>query len=304
MLLITGATGFLGGHVVERLLRHPVTAYGPLRIFVRQRRRVPAHWPVDVVEGDLQDAGAVERAVAGARAILHLAGVSSAGTEAGYLRMNAEPARRLLEAACRHGVERFVFASSRLIDARAGGYARSKAAVERLIADRLTDYVIVRLGELYGANDRRGVMALLAWMRRHRWVPVMGTDRCLMAPLHVEDAAAAMVAALARGRAGQVYTITGPDLFTYGELVEAIEAALQGRRMQVRLPPRPLQWILRAAAPCCGDRLAYDQVDRLCAPRELMPPHVPQELGVSFRRFSEALPMLLREAATMEAPST
>ncbi|MGL4294298.1 MAG: NAD-dependent epimerase/dehydratase family protein, partial [Aestuariivirga sp.] len=107
-IAITGATGFAGGHAVSELLSRGHR----LRALVRDPQR--AHLPasVEVVQGDLFDAEALDRLLRGADAVLHLAGAISALTEHDYFRVNAHGTLALAEASLRHGVKRFVHVSS------------------------------------------------------------------------------------------------------------------------------------------------------------------------------------------------
>jgi NADH dehydrogenase len=290
-LLVTGATGFLGRSVIARLVQRHPEYRGRIRVLTRTRVAVPAAWGVETLEGDVRDARAVDAAVAACDIILHMAGLTHSGSSALYHAVNVEGTRVLIEAARRHGVRRIVFASSRAIDPAGGGYSVSKRAAEALIADAIKDFVIVRLAELYGEGDNRGIMGLILWMRRHRWVPVIGTGKYTVAPLHVDDAAAAMIGALQAGATGATYTVTGPENLTYNELVDEIAATLRIRCLKLPLPT----WLARAGAgiaAACHVGVAYDQVDRLVSPRSDMDAATCEELGLHLRRFSEELPRL------------
>ena len=106
-ILITGATGFLGKHLVQQLL---VKGEGPLRLL----GRTMAVFPVEQLQGDVTNRQDVERAVEGTRAIYHLAGmVSRDNRDADTMRrVHVEGTRNVCDAAKRHGVDRIVVASS------------------------------------------------------------------------------------------------------------------------------------------------------------------------------------------------
>ncbi len=287
MLLVTGATGFLGQAVMRQLR----AAAEPVRIVARSRRRVKAEWDADIIEGDLLDPAVMARAMAGCRAVLHLAAVTYAQDAAEYQRVNVEGTRRVLEAAGQQGVARIIFASTWVADARGGAYAASKQSAEALVFRGAAEPVVVRLSELYSAEGGRGMQQLASWMQRHRWVPVIGTGRYLLAPLHVDDAAAALINAWRVGYPGRVYTVTGPELLTYDEMVDRMAKALGVRPLKVRVPV----WAARALAGLRWRRaagVAPDQIDRLTAPRSLMASDVPQQLGVRLRSWSHSAPFL------------
>ncbi len=292
MLLVTGATGFLGRAVLRALARdaHEV----PVRVFVRRRDRLPAGARVEVADGDLGDAAAVDRAVRDCDRVLHLAAVTHASAAARYHAVNVEGTRALVDAARRHGVRRLVFASSRAIDPSGGAYARSKRDAEAVVAGAIPDCVILRFAELYGDEGGRGVGELIGWIRAHRWVPVLGGGRDTLAPLHVDDAALATVRALAVGTPGAIYTLTGPESLTCGDVVRHAARALGQRRRTVTVPVWLAAFGVRVAARLFPGRVAPDQVARLTSPKAAMPPGTMAALGVEARSFLDELPRLVR----------
>lgn len=114
-VLITGGAGFIGSHLVERLL-----ARARVRVIdnfsTGRRENLPADGRVELIEGDVRDTAAVEAAVRGTQAIVHLAAVASVQASIddpiGTHRVNLDGTLHLLEAARRHSVQRFVYASS------------------------------------------------------------------------------------------------------------------------------------------------------------------------------------------------
>ena len=112
-IVLTGATGFVGRHVLRALL----AGGWRVRALVRDpaRLRLPTGTPEDAVEvvlGDLADDAALARLMEGAEAVVHLAGLVAAAREIDFYAVNAEGARRLAQAAARAGVRRFVHVSS------------------------------------------------------------------------------------------------------------------------------------------------------------------------------------------------
>src|SRR5690606_13334635 len=111
-VFLTGATGFVGGHVLREL-----ASRGHLvRALVRNRKKLEGNQDfIDrVVDGDLSDTRALEEGVAGAEAVIHVAGLLAASSRKQFRRVNAEGTHRVLQAASRvaKGLERFVYVSS------------------------------------------------------------------------------------------------------------------------------------------------------------------------------------------------
>ena len=148
-LAITGATGFVGSHLVDAALAagHEVIAL--------TRRDQSARDGVTWVLGDLNNIPALERLVNGTDAVIHVAGVISAQSAAAFEKGNVEGTLAMLAAATAGGVRRFVHVSS--LAAREPGlslYGASKARSEELVHGSGLDWAIVRPPAVYGPGDK------------------------------------------------------------------------------------------------------------------------------------------------------
>jgi len=193
---VTGATGFIGSHVVGQLGR----AGWRVRILTR---RVPANAEfadvaVDAVIGSLEDARAVARLVRGADAIVHAAGRIKARSHAEFFAANATGTRLLVEAAIAAGNRpRFVLLSS--IAARQpqiSDYAASKLAGEAELTrlDGELPWSILRPPAVYGPGDRETLAFFRALRMGLAMLPPVRNARLSL--LHVGDLAAAIAAIL------------------------------------------------------------------------------------------------------------
>jgi dihydroflavonol-4-reductase len=218
-VLVTGATGFLGRHVVDALL----AAGRPVRALVRQRSRSLAQKGVELVLGDVENAGEVAAAVKGVSAILHLAGVVSRDpADAGrMMRVHVDGTRNVLAAA--NGARVIVASSSGAIAVsrepevmneerpfatdlvRAWPYYLSKIYQERIAGSA----VILSPSLLLGPGDTRGSSTedVLRFLRRQ--IPTVPPGG--LSFVDVRDAAAAFVTALDKGEPGQRYLLGGPN---------------------------------------------------------------------------------------------
>ena len=231
-LLVTGGTGFLGRHVVDAALEagHELTAT------VRDpEARLPA--PVRTVVADLHDGPALERALDGAEAVLHLAGQVSRDREDAPIlhRVHVEGTRTLLSAMRRAGVQRMVLAStSGTIGMRAHPsvhpateedtpdfellgkfpYYTSKLYQEqevlRRVADGGLEAVILNPSLLLGPGDARMSSTEDVLEVLHRRVPAVSEGT--VALVDVRDVAPAFLAALERGRSGERYLLNGANM--------------------------------------------------------------------------------------------
>ncbi|NJN54888.1 MAG: NAD(P)-dependent oxidoreductase, partial [Anaerolineae bacterium] len=196
-----------------------------------------------MVVGDMLDRTAVQTAVAGQDAIIHLAALADLNAAKNRPLQTAElnimGTLNFLEAARESGLRRFVFASTIYVYSRAGGFYRcSKQACEAFIEEYQQryglEYTILRYGSLYGprADASNGVYRLLRQAASSGQVEHTGTPEDSREYIHVEDAARLSADALAVEYANQHVILTGHhpirlrDLFTmFGEML--------GREVQV-----------------------------------------------------------------------
>ena len=250
-VLVTGGTGFVGGHLVRRLCGEGVG----LRCLVRDRRRASAGGlPGEtLMEGCLEDRASLERAAKGVDLVVHLAGAISALRAADYFRSNAEGTRNLLSAVLRSAPGATLVHVSSITAAGPSPdgegtalppdrcqpcslYGESKRRGELAVVDSPGEFrwLILRPPLVYGPGDR--ATRLLFRQALAPLTPVPWTDRPLSL-IHVRDLVQAIVQAGSCPSSRAILPLEGPDRLTIHALPRAIAAAC-GRR--ARLVPLPL----------------------------------------------------------------
>jgi nucleoside-diphosphate-sugar epimerase len=236
--LVTGATGFVGSHLVEALRRGGVEVTALARsaakaITLREQG-------VRVVSGDLHDYASLERAATDQDVVYHVAGVVAARNEAEFLSANEDGTRNVIAAAEHGGKPRFVLVSS----LAAGGpssrgmplngsesprpvtaYGRSKLAAERVVKSSALPWSIVRPPIVYGPRDRE-VLKLFR-IGRLGVAPVFGDGTQELSAVHAADLANALIAVGSNPVAiGRIYNACHPQIFTSAELCREIGVAM------------------------------------------------------------------------------
>ena len=314
MILITGGSGFVGAAVVRQL----VQAGHAVRALVRpsSARTNLAGLPVEIVQGDLRDAGSLARAMAGIRFVFHVAADYRlwARHPQDIVQTNVEGTRALMEAALRAGVERIVYTSSvATLKARpdgaasdetmpldpaaaVGAYKYSKVAAERLveamIAERKLPAVIVNPSTPIGPRDVRPTPTgrIIVEAAAGRMPAYVDTGLNLV---HVDDVATGHLFALTKGRVGERYILGGQDVLL-GDMLREIARQTGRSPPKLRLPRRlifPVAYAAEAVAyftdrepfvTTTGLRLAKDRMFFSSAKAE-------RELGYRARPYSEAV---------------
>jgi nucleoside-diphosphate-sugar epimerase len=269
LVALTGATGFIGRHLLAELPR--------CGIRVRALLRRPAELPPETsgaVVGDLTRPRDMAAALRGVDAVVHSAGLAHAMSgrpEDDYRALNTEATVALARAAERAGVNRFVFLSS--IRAQTGpsaphavadddpssptdAYGRSKLAAEEALAALALDWVALRPVVVYGAGARGNVAALLAAARLPLPLPLgaLSGRRSLVSAGALADAVALVLRA--PGPLRRPFIVAEPDSPTAAEMIAALRSGL-GRRPG--LVPVPAS-LVGLGARLCGRGETFERL--------------------------------------------
>lgn len=264
LLAITGATGFVGSAVLDAALAegHQVRALA--------RREQAPRAGVEWVRGDLGDTGALAALVAGADAVVHVAGLTNTPDPAQFEIANVTGTAHVIAAMAEAGLRRLVLVSSLAArEPKLSAYGASKARAETLVEASGLDWTIVRPPGVYGPRD----VDYLEMFRTAKWGFVPLPPGGASSIIHADDLARLLVTLAASNAAPTRKKIYEPDDgreggWSHKELAAAIGRAM-GRRVIAPHLPRP---VLEAAA--AADRIARgdkakltpDRVGYMCHP--------------------------------------
>jgi nucleoside-diphosphate-sugar epimerase len=255
LFLVTGATGFIGYHVVERLL----SGGEQVRVLVRDRTRIPGTWidRVEVFEGDITKLSSLTPAVKGVDVILHLAGVINLppGEEERFFEVNLEGTKNLFRAVLAPGqsLKRFLYCSSvgvmgvlKEIPANeeapcfpTNAYERSKLEAERWVLEeghhRGVQVSVVRPAWVYGPGDRR-TFPIFSMIARRKFV-MIGKGETWIHPVFVEDLADGIIQCARFGdAAGRRVIMAGESSVRLRDLAALISKATGVSLFPLRIP--------------------------------------------------------------------
>ncbi|WP_426626344.1 SDR family oxidoreductase [Leifsonia sp. McL0607] len=281
-VLVTGATGYIGGRLVPRLLerghRVRVLVRSPLTLI-----DVPWRDDVEVVHGDLGDPAAVAQAVRDIDAVYYL--VHSMRATGDFDADEAEAAHAVADAAVAGGVRRIVYLGALHPDGPLSRHLRSRVAVGRILLDSGVPTIVLQAGVVIGAGSAsfemiRQLTDVLPYMPAPYWV------RNRIQPIAVRDVLHYLVEAVELPvEVSRSFDIGGPDILRYGQMMNgyAVEAGLRQRpiaALPVFTPWLASQWvnlvtpIPRALAVPIIESLQYDCVRRESDIDALIPPPV------------------------------
>lgn len=260
LLIVFGGTGFLGRRVVRRALQESwiprVVARHPRPLLFDDTQHVP-----EQVVADIRDPEAVARAVRGADGVVNAVALYVQSRSERFDTTHVVGAGHVAQAAKRAGA-RLVHFSGIGVDRRSrSAYVRARALGEERVRDAYPESVILRPSALFGPGD-----ALLSAMAPMiKWLPVIplfGEGAGRVQPLHVDDAARAVFAALERDdAAGNTYELGGPDVFTYRELWQALARQSGRRRRFVSVSFKTWKMLAAAGSLLPSPPITRDQLE-------------------------------------------
>jgi uncharacterized protein YbjT (DUF2867 family) len=238
LILVTGGSGFVGGHVVHELRGREL----PVRCLVRDRRKGAklAAWGCELAEGDMTDAAALRRAAEGCEAVVHLVAIRQ-GREEEFRRVMVDGTRTLLDAAHSAAVRRFVHMSALGTSEETKDlvpYYRAKWDSEQLVRGSGIPYVIFRPSFIFGPDG--GILPTFAKLARLTPVtPIIGSGRQRIQPIWAGDVANYFGEAVQRADVGdRIFELGGPDAVTWNEFWQRLKHARGVRRPSVHVPVR------------------------------------------------------------------
>jgi uncharacterized protein YbjT (DUF2867 family) len=264
MLLLTGATGLIGSSLLRRL----VAAGTPVRALVRDPRRLGSERVrVQIALGDLADPPSFRNALRGVHTVVHLAATIRDQPAGSIEELNGIATWRLVQAAERAGVERFVFFSA--LNATSHNrtrFLRAKALAEEAVREAGLAHTIFAPSIVYAPGDP--FLSMLERLSLLPVVPVSGRGRAAYQPVWAEDVADCVMRVLSDAPAGDArHELAGPETLTHTEIVQTALRSFGRHRPLVHVPTpivsrtlRAVEALMKSKAPAVWDEAELMEV--------------------------------------------
>jgi uncharacterized protein YbjT (DUF2867 family) len=252
MLLLTGATGQVGSALLDRLLAEGA----PVRCLVRDPRRLgPRRVRVQIALGDLADPPSFRNAMRGVDTVVHLAASIRDQRRGSIEELNGIATWRMVQAAERAGVERFLFCSALGASTHHRvRFFRAKALAERAVREARLRTVVLSPSIVYAPGDQW--LTLLERLALLPAMPVSGRGTALYEPIWAHDAADCVLGALRWLReepaapdsspvTAPSFELAGPQTLSHTEIVRVVLRSLHRRRLLVHVPTPVVSRALR-----------------------------------------------------------
>jgi NADH dehydrogenase len=241
-VFLTGASGFVGGAVLAELLArgHHVS------VLVRSGQLDVADPKLTVIKGDLFDAHALDTALTGCTAAIHLVGIIMEKPSAGvtFERVHVDGTKNVVDRAASAGVKRYVHMSAMGVrEGAVSRYQTTKWQAEQYVRGSTLDWTILRPSMIHGPRGEFTRMAA-AWARKQKapwlFMPYFGAGvlglgrKRKVQPVHVDDVARAFADCLDKPHTvGRTYDLGGPEAITWPQMHHRFAEAFAGQRRLV-----------------------------------------------------------------------
>ncbi len=235
-ICVLGGSGFIGRHVVARLVAHGHEVVVLTR--ARHRHRDLLVLPtLRLIQGDPFDTGSLHAAMSGCDSVVNLVGIVNESGRARFQRVHVELVEKLLDACRATGIRRFIQTSA----LKAGlegpsNYLRTKAQAETRVRESGLAWTIIQPSVVFGPEDQ----FINRFARLLKILPVLPLARpnTRLAPIFVGDVAEAIARIIAsRTAVGHTYQLCGPRVYSLRELVQAVGVIAGTSRSVIPLPP-------------------------------------------------------------------
>jgi uncharacterized protein YbjT (DUF2867 family) len=289
-ILLTGATGYVGGRLLHALLERGVT----VRCFARRPEAIPPQPGLEVVAGDALDVVAVRRALEGVDLAYYL--IHAMGASGSFEQLDRRAAVIFAEAARDAGVRRIVYLGGLGEGPELSPHLASRQEVGRLLASTGVETIELRASIVIGSGSLsyelvRALTERLPVMITPRWVETRAQ------PIAIEDVIAYLLAALdLDARGSEVFEVGGAEVATYGDLMREYARQRGLRRLLIRVPvltPRLSSLWLGLVTPVYA-RVGRKLIESLPHETVVRNPSALERFPIRPRGYREAITRALR----------
>jgi len=262
-VVIFGASGFLGRYIVSILLQDNYL----IKVFVRKPDEAKhltlmgKLGQVEIYQGNINDKKSVQNIVDGANKVINLVGILEEKSQQKFNKTHVEGASNVAEACLKHKAESFIHISALgLYDGKHSKYANSKLVAEKKIKKIFKKAIILRPSVIFGPEDNfTNKFARMASISP--FIPLINKGLTKFQPVYVKDVAKAVYVVINNNKySGQTYSLGGPEVISFKEIIDFILLKISKKRIYIPLsfPQIKLMAILFSILP--NAPITLDQV--------------------------------------------
>jgi nucleoside-diphosphate-sugar epimerase len=262
-ILVTGASGFIGSHLVKKLAANP--AY-KVSVLIRNQGLIsPTKGAkVTAVECDILDSNRL-KSIGGIApdVVIHLAAVKEHFKNKDEISStNVEGTKNLLEGFPQ--VKQFIFASSTLVSSSSDAYSESKRQCEAIIKESGVNYTILRIAPVFGAGDRTNLTRLIELIRDGKTIPIPGDGKQMIQPTHVDDVVKGMESSIMNQEYFNKTLVIAGNPITLKGFIDLVSKIVDRNPKRIHIPIRLLKPMVKVYQKMSETpKITVEQLDNL-----------------------------------------
>lgn len=241
-VFITGASGFVGSHLVKALSEDE--SIDNIFALYRKKEQIAFLPKVNPVIGDLDSLPDIN-CDASIDIFIHLAGYFKNESKKLCESINLQGTRNAIAFCKNNGIKKMLFYSTINVDLKSKGcYASTKLAAEEEVKKSSLEYIILRPALIY--EGRKGSLGkIMGYVEKLPFVPVFGSGKAKEQPIHIKELIDLTVAIIKDFKPGTTLYAAGKDAMTFKEMIQIIARAMNKKTRVVPIPAKPVRAVLR-----------------------------------------------------------
>lgn len=238
MILLTGANGFLGSHLLKKLENEKIKYLALLRKKVFAGN--------DFIYGDILEKNWQKDIKVPIDTIIHLAAIID-DDDKNLFKVNVEGTKRIIELGEKLNIKQLIFLSSALVNFKdlKTPYIESKKEAERIVKESDLSWTILRPTQIYGEGDKRNFGWIINFIKKNPVIPIFSGNLFLQ-PVYIDDIIKAILACF-KNKLSQkkIYNLGGPEILKLGEIEKEIIKKLNKPKIELTIPQVYLKFLIR-----------------------------------------------------------
>lgn len=238
MILITGANGYIGINLVEKLakLREDIACF----VYNHDRKNVGRLNQLDVkiIYGDLLDKNSLKKAIKNAIVVVHLAAAIGSDDPKLNYDVNFLGTKNLVDECLKNGVKRFVYSSSIAAKYKiTTEYGKSKKMAEEYIKSSGINFTILRPTLVYGRNGGLVFNQMVDNLKKLPVIPIIGNGKNKKQPVYIDDFVDIIISTIKNDKIiSKEYDVGGSDVVTLNSFVDMINETISNNKLKIHVP--------------------------------------------------------------------
>jgi len=241
-IMVTGASGFIGTHLVAAMSKDP--AVDNIFALYRNKEQIAFIPKVNTVIGDLDSLPSLN-VDARIDIIIHLAGYFKTESKNLCEKINVQGTKNTISFCKNNGIPRIIFFSTINVNLKTKGrYAASKAEAEQIVKNSGIEYMIVRPSLVYGG--RTGSLGkIIDYAEKFPILPILGSGRAKEQPIHINELVELTLMMIRDFKPGAEIYAAGRDAMPFSALVKSIGNCI-GKKVRIMpVPAKPVYWLIK-----------------------------------------------------------